>query len=167
MSGQVRPAAFTRDQLWRGALHAWLGFVALLVIAAGVWTLVVSAARFDLSTVSVAVYAAGWFAVLGALISLVVTIVGLPVAALIGHALRGVRRRWVHLVAFAAFGVGIGAAVVGVFVALSKAVALDPTIVTVLLALCAAATAYGRWQGARTPKRRAPAIEEEDRLLGG
>ncbi len=95
------------------------------------------------------------------------TIVGLPVAALIGEALRGVCRRWVHLSAFAVFGIAIGAAVIGLFVAMSRAVTLDPTMVTVVLSLCAGATVYGRWRGARTPKRRALAIDEEDRLLLG
>ncbi len=59
MSAPAGPGAFTRHRLRRGALHAWLGFVALLVIAAVVWMLAVSAARFDPLTVGAAVYAAG------------------------------------------------------------------------------------------------------------
>jgi len=162
-----RPRVFTREQLWRGATHAWLAFVVLLTTATIVWTLAAGGAPFDPSTLTMAAYAALWFAFFGGLVSMVVTIAGLPVAAAVGYALRRVRRRWIHLGVFAVFGAVIGAAAIAVFAALSSAVTLDPAFVTLTLGVCAAATVYGRWQGGRTPQRRAPVMEEEDLLLEG
>lgn len=167
MNPQSAAGAFTRDQLWRGALHAWLGFVTLLTIAAFVWAALASMRPFTPPSVGAAVYAAGWVAAGGGVVSIFVTVLGLPVAALVGYALRGVRRRWVHLSAFAAFGIAIGAAVVSIFTAMSRPAMLDPVMVGVVIAVCAGATVYGRWQADRTPNRRDPPIEEEDRPLRG
>lgn len=167
MNAPPGAGAFTRDQLWRGALHAWVGFMTLMTIAAFVWAIVASMTPFSLSSIGAAVYAFGWVALIGGVISIFVTVLGLPFAALVGYALRGVRRSWVHLSAFAAFGIAIGAAVAAGVAAMSRSAMLDPAMIVVVLAACAAATVYGRWQADRTPKRRDPPIQEEDRLFGG
>ena len=167
MSEPNRSRVFTSEQLWRGATHAWLAFMVLLATATVAWTLAAGSAPFDPSTLTMAAYAAVWVAFFGGLVSMVVTIVGLPVAAAVGYALRRVRRGWIHLGVFAVFGAVVGAAAIAVFAALSSAVTLDPAFVTLTLGVCAAARVYGRWQGARTPQRRAPVMEEEDLRLDG
>ena len=56
MSAQPHPGAFTREQLWRGALHSWIAFMVLMVLA---WTIaaIVSDVTSDLhsSTGAVAI----------------------------------------------------------------------------------------------------------------
>ena len=168
MSAQPHPGAFTREQLWRGALHSWIAFMVLMVLA---WTIaaIVSDVTSDLhsSTGAVAilpiilVYAI----LIGGAVSLIVTLVGVPLAALVGRGLRDVRSRAIHVLVFAGFGALVGA-IPPVILAVDGRGYLVEFLAVVSITICAASTAYGRWRADRPPRRRADRdARDEDAIV--
>ncbi len=175
MTGQA-PGQFTREQLWRGALHSWLAFMALMLATFFV-ALVVPPLLTDASpalgaggTVVMSLIFVFYAAVIGGVVSLVVTLVGVPVAALFALALRRVRGLAWHVTAFGAFGVTLGLIVAAIWGALGDGRVMVNGVALASACLCGLATAYGRWRASRDPRVRSsgphadPDADAEDRL---
>src|SRR5690606_36589568 len=107
-----RPMAFAPGDFWRGALTSWGVFVLILVLAIFVTTLAAGEQPGWGQPLPLALLSAGYALVLGGVVSGAVMLITSPLARLLGRALAGVRRVWVHLLAFAALGGAIGLAVV-------------------------------------------------------
>ncbi|GAA4195803.1 hypothetical protein GCM10022219_21450 [Microbacterium oryzae] len=123
------PAAFTRGELLFGALRAVL------------WFLGSSTLFYALTMQAAAVFAL----IYSVPFSLGAAVVGTPLAALIGFALRGVRARWIHLAVFALYGLAVGFAAVRLFDALNHGFGLTfTTLGLVTIALAGGSVALGR-----------------------
>lgn len=151
----MRP--FTRTDVWRGAMHAWGGFMVLMLIAFTAAVLItagVGDAPGWGSLLELLPLLLLYAAILGGGISFVVTLVASPLAALLAIALRDVHAQALHLLAFAGLGAVVGASVVGIYAAVAgDGLALVP-MVAVVAGISAIATAYGRWRAARTGRIR-------------
>lgn len=95
----AEPMAFTRTEFLRGVLAAWLWALAFPSLA---WLVIF--------------FPAGWIGtvVVVPVASVATALFALP-AWLLGRALRGVRRRWVHAVAFSLFGALVGGAATALY----------------------------------------------------
>lgn len=160
---------FTRAQLWRGALHAWLAFMVLMLttffVALVVPPLVTNAtpALSADTIVFQSLLLVGYAAVIGGVVAFVVTLVGTPVAALLALALRRVRGLAWHVVAFAAFGAAIGLIVAIAWVSLGDARVTLNGVTLASACLCGVATGYGRWRASRVPRAAARPSERPQR----
>lgn len=96
-------------------------------------------------------------AVVYAVIALALTWLGAPFAWLLGWALRGVRRRWVHVVAFGLLGFVAGGVVsLAAAAAAARAPIAEPILLLALIfaAVCGGCTAFARWVAFRLRSRR-------------
>ena len=108
------PMAFTRDELGRGAFCSWgifmglmLGGLIVMFIGSGFQSAPTSG---WISLIGTAL-AFGLFAgIIGGVVSLLVMALGMPVAWLLGRALRRVAALGIHLLVYSAFGIVVGAA---------------------------------------------------------
>lgn len=93
-------------------------------------------------------------AVVYAVIALALTWLGAPFAWLLGWALRRVRRRWVHVVAFGLLGF-VAAAVVSLAAAAGAPLAEPIQLLALIFAaVCGGCTAFARWVAFRLRSRR-------------
>jgi hypothetical protein len=123
------PAAFTRGELLFGALRAVI------------WFLGSSTLYYALSMQAAALFAL----IYSVSFSLGAALVGTPIAALIGLALRGVRARWIHLGVFALYGLAVGFGALRLFDALNEGFAMTfSTLGLVTVALAGGSVALGR-----------------------
>lgn len=138
----AEPMAFTQTEFLRGALSAWLWFLALSAILqvfpAGGWLPVVF------------LYTAPW--------SVLALLVGLPFAHLIGRAMRRVTAVGAHMLVFTVFGLAIGAA--ATFTALgvgwvSPTMSSDLGIFVVANIACAGGAVCIGWSRTALPALRA------------
>ena len=153
------PGHFAREQLWRGALHAWLAFMTLMLTTL-LWLLVMPPLLSDepaaFSVFTVVVLSAIFMfyaAAIGGVVSLAVVLLGIPLAALLALSLRHVRGLAWHVTAFGAFGAGIGLIVAGVWTVASQPQLRGDAVTAISVCLCALATGYGRWRASRAPRR--------------
>jgi hypothetical protein len=123
------PAAFTRGELLFGALRAVIWFLG-------------SSTLFYALTLQVGALFALIYSVS---FSLGAALVGTPIAALIGYAVRGVHARWIHLTLFALYGLAVGFAALRLFDALNHGFGLTfSTLGLVTIALAGGSVALGR-----------------------
>lgn len=99
------PMAFTCEDVGRGAFAAWTTFMAILLAVIATSGLL---GRADLPMTLVGL---GYVAIIGGVISAIVTVLLSPIAWLLGSLLRSIRQLSVHVVAFALLGAGTGAGV--------------------------------------------------------
>ncbi|HWS50984.1 MAG TPA: hypothetical protein VN241_08240 [Microbacterium sp.] len=114
------PMAFTRDELGRGAWYAWIIFMILMLVGLNALVFVsIGPSAFAMPSFSgmlltsltmVTIYAG----VAGGAVSLLVMSLGLPLARLLGRALRSVSSLGIHFAVYLAFGVCIGGATVAI-----------------------------------------------------
>lgn len=150
------PAEFARGDLWRGALYAWIAFMVLmelaLVIAAYVGdSLAPGASGSNVAYLPVFVI---YSLMIGGVVSCVVALLCIPLAALLGLAMRSVRSRPLHYLAFAGLGAAVGYLVVLIVAASAGGDHLLGVTAVVTTLICALATAYGRWCAERCRQRR-------------
>ncbi|WP_194419634.1 hypothetical protein [Microbacterium abyssi] len=160
MNGPVEPApmAFVRQQLWRGAISAWIVFLALMLT--GVAVVTISASMATQSAVAslpmllvITLLAA---ALVGGVISLVITLIGVPVAGAISRLLQNEPRVYVHVVVYTALGAVvcvIVALIAGAVVQVSPLGLLTTPLGFVIAAACVAAPPIGWWHAYRSSLR--------------
>ncbi|MFF2487228.1 hypothetical protein ACFVSU_12555 [Microbacterium sp. NPDC058062] len=105
-----------------------------------------------------------------AVIALALTWLGAPFAWLLGWALRGVHRRWVHVVAFGLLGF-VAAAVIALVAAAGAPISGSILLLSVIVApVCGGCTAFARWVAFRLRDRRRAMSERAgvsvDRVAG-
>lgn len=143
------PMAFTRDELGRGGWYAWVVFMTLMLAGLNVLIFVASAPS-ALSTPSfsgvlltsvmmVTIYAG----IIGGAVSLLVMALGLPLARLLGRALRSEPALSIHLAVYVTLGLVFGAATVGIASALTGIPIMQNTFGAVLGVAAALAVPAG------------------------
>ncbi len=131
----AEPMAFTRAEFWSGAVSAWMWFVPLAMLP---WVVMLG----PYSPVAL-LYIVPW--------SLGAVVVFFVPAFVLGQALRRQPRVPVHLVAFAALGLLIGASTTAVVFAVDGHLGetAGSTVLAVNLAASAIAVPTGWWRSAR------------------
>lgn len=150
-----RPMAVTRAEVVHGGFVAWLAFVALLEITlvAAFLVATVVTPHSDFSSLGFLPAALLYGAVFGGGVSLVVELIGLPVAWLVARGMAGVRSIRAHVAVYAAFGAGVGLAVTGVFAFLSgRASIWWSPFPPLAVALSAASVVFGWWRASRAAR---------------
>lgn len=89
-----------------------------------------------------------------AVITLVLALLGAPLAWLLGRALRRVTRSWVHLVAFGLLGAIAGAVVTATPIIYWVFPNADALFAAGVAAVCGLCTAFGRWLAFHLRRRR-------------
>ncbi|MCM3500886.1 hypothetical protein M3667_03210 [Microbacterium sp. P26] len=141
----------------RGAGHAWLVFMVVLLAAVAVTAGLEfsgDAAGSPFTPASVLGASLLWTALIGGGVSLLVTAVGMPLAWLCARALRRRRSMAFHAAAWAVFGLLVGPATIAVFCAASG----DAYLLTTPFAPASAAATgisvlYGWWRASRRVRR--------------
>ena len=157
----VEPMAFTRDELGRGAFCAWAIFMALMQGGLTIWMLAGSGlTTMSFSPVSwwstlvgtvllVGIYAG----LIGGVISLLVMVLCLPVAWLLGQALQRAPVLGLHLLAYSALGVVVGAAARGAVWLLFPGGGIENPVGWIVAISAAVAVPAGWWLTARRALR--------------
>lgn len=110
----AEPMAFSRDELTSGGLCVWVTYVILLLVTLTVTLIVASLISggdgLSLQSLAYLPLVLITAALVGGGISFVAMLIGLPLAWLIGRALRRESSVVVHLIAYAALGAAVGTA---------------------------------------------------------
>ncbi|MCK2036893.1 hypothetical protein KZC51_12195 [Microbacterium sp. SSW1-49] len=138
---------FTRREFWRGAWSAWAIFMIILTGALIAIGIIQSGYPWGSAFSSVLLYLLYGIPIGGAT-SLLVMLVGSPLAWGLARLLAATDHLVVHLLAFAGLGAGIGAAVVGTGI-IGQPPAPYVAVVSVACALSVAGGWYGTFRCSR------------------
>lgn len=154
------PYAFTRDEAVRGALWAWLTFMALMVSTVGAFVLALAApSAFSPST---GLLGAGYYALItlgytiliGGGVSLAATIVLAPLAVWVARRMRHSASLATHLTVFALFGAGIGVLAVVVYTLVTGGpYILTTPVPAITIAMTTASVVIGWLRASRHARR--------------
>ncbi|WP_102192206.1 hypothetical protein [Microbacterium aurantiacum] len=149
--------AFTRDELARGAFSAWgifmglmLGGLIIMFIGSGFQSAPTSGWGSLIGTA----LGIGLFAgIIGGVISLLAMALGMPVAWLLGRALRRVAALGIHLLVYSAFGIVIGAAAMWAVSLLFPGGVIENSVGWIVAGSAFVAVPAGWWLTARSALR--------------
>lgn len=150
------PMAFTDGELVRGLITTGITFVVAVPLVFGSIVMATSSANEWMLSLYIVAVASFVFI---APVTLVLLVLATPLARRIGHALRRERRRWPHLLAFAALGAVlciVGSVLVGFTMwatnsglASPNPIPVTATVGAMAAPLAAGSAAFGWWRTSR------------------
>lgn len=152
------PMAFTRDELGRGAFCAWGIFMGLMLGGLIIWMLAGSALTamsfspmsWWNSLVGTLVLVFIYAGIIGGVTSLLVMALGIPVAWLLGRALRRVTAYGIHLLVYSGLGIVVGIAAMWAVSLLVPGGVIENPIGWIVAASAFVAVPLGWWVAARS-----------------